>query len=91
MPIEIPVKGRGPMMSTAPIQGQCDPRFTAVPEAFASNFATRGEVGAAVVIYLEGQAVLELWGSYANAARTQPWEQHRVEHRLVHGDSRLSL
>jgi CubicO group peptidase (beta-lactamase class C family) len=79
------------MMTTAPIQGQCDPRFTAVREAFASNFATRGEVGAAVFVYLQGQTVVELWGGYANAARTQLWEQHRVEHRIVHGDSRPSL
>ena len=50
------------MTTTAPIHGQCDPRFTAVREAFADNFATRGEVGAAVCVYVEGKPVVDLWG-----------------------------
>ena len=50
---------------TTPVQihGQCDPRFTAVREAFAENFATRGEVGAAVCAYVEGKPVVDLWGA----------------------------
>jgi CubicO group peptidase (beta-lactamase class C family) len=74
------------MMTTAPTKRQCDPRFTAVPDAFSSNFAARGDDGAAALVYQEGQAVIELWGSYANADRTQSSEQHCVEHWLVHGD-----
>ena len=56
------------MTTTAQIQGQCDPRFTAVREAFADNFATRGDVGAAVCVYVQGTPVVDLWGGYANAA-----------------------
>jgi CubicO group peptidase (beta-lactamase class C family) len=66
------------MTTTAPIHGQCDPRFTAVREAFADNFATRGEVGAAVCVYVEGTPVVDLWGGYANAARTRPWDQDTI-------------
>ena len=66
------------MTTTAQIQGQCDPRFTAVREAFADNFATRGEVGAAVCVYVEGKPVVDLWGGYANAARTRPWDQDTI-------------
>jgi CubicO group peptidase (beta-lactamase class C family) len=47
----------------------------AVREAFADNFATRGDVGAAVCVYVEGTPVVDLWGGYANAARTRPWHQ----------------
>jgi hypothetical protein len=90
MLIERPVKGGGSMMTTAPIHGKC-PRFTPVREVFASNFARRGDVRAAVFAYLEGQPVVGLWGGYANAARTQLWEQHSAEHRLAHRDSRPSL
>jgi CubicO group peptidase (beta-lactamase class C family) len=50
----------------------------AVREAFADNFATRGEVGAAVCVYVRGTPVVDLWGGYANAARTQPWDQDTI-------------
>jgi CubicO group peptidase (beta-lactamase class C family) len=50
----------------------------AVREAFAENFATRGDVGAAVCVYVEGTPVVDLWGGYANAARTQPWDQDTI-------------
>src|SRR5262245_4226827 len=66
------------MTTTVPIHGQCDPRFTAVREAFAENFATRAEVGAAVCVYVEGKPVVDLWGGYANAARTRPWDQPTI-------------
>ena len=66
------------MTTTAQIQGQCDPRFTAVREAFVDNFATREEVGAAVCVYVEGKPIVDLWGGYANAARTRPWDQHTI-------------
>jgi hypothetical protein len=46
---------------------------------------------AAVFAYLEGQPVVGLWGGYANAARTQLWEQHSAEHWLAHRGSRPSL
>ncbi len=57
-----------------PITGSCGERFTAVREAFAANFADRGEVGGAVTVLLGGSPVVELVGGWADAARTRPWE-----------------
>ncbi len=57
-----------------PITGSCSKRFTAVREAFAANFADRGEVGGAVTVLLGGSPVVELVGGWADAARTRPWE-----------------
>jgi len=57
----------------AMIDGVCDPRFAAVHEAFAQNFAERGEVGAAVAISVDGRPVVDLWGGWADAARRTPW------------------
>ena len=51
------------MTTTAQIHGQCDSRFMAVREAFVENFATRGDVGAAVCVYVEGKTVVDLWGA----------------------------
>lgn len=66
------------MTTTMPIRGTCDPRFMAVREAFAENFAIRGEVGAAVCVYAEGKSVVDLWGGYADAAHTRAWDQNTI-------------
>ncbi len=57
-----------------PISGPCDPRFGAVRDAFATNFAERGEVGAAVSVIVDGETVVDLVGGWADAERTRRWE-----------------
>ncbi|MFJ9734790.1 serine hydrolase domain-containing protein [Streptomyces sp. NPDC101171] len=59
----------------AHVQGHYDPRFTAVREAFEENFRDRGELGAAVAVTVGGETVVDLWGGWADAARTRPWER----------------
>ncbi len=61
-------------MSTS-IEGVCDPRFAAVREAFAGNFEKHGEIGAAVALYVGGRKVVDLWGGWADRARTRPWAE----------------
>ncbi|HEX9260298.1 MAG TPA: serine hydrolase domain-containing protein [Acidimicrobiales bacterium] len=60
---------------TAPISGRCEPRFAAVREAFATNFAERGEVGAAVCVVVGGRVVVDLFGGWADATdeHTRLW------------------
>ncbi|MEV0910584.1 serine hydrolase domain-containing protein [Streptomyces hokutonensis] len=60
------------------IDGHCDPRFTAVRTAFEENFRERDELGAAVTVTLDGETVVDLWGGWADAARTRPWERDTV-------------
>ncbi|MET9809401.1 serine hydrolase domain-containing protein [Streptomyces halstedii] len=60
------------------IHGHCDPRFTAVRDAFAGNFAVRAELGAAVTVLLDGEPVVDLWGGWADADRARPWERDTV-------------
>src|SRR6185312_1450960 len=59
--------------SSVPIGGECDPRFAPVREAFAANFAQHGEIGAAVTVFVGGRKVADLWGGWADRARTRPW------------------
>ena len=66
-------RDRGLVSSQPPVSGHCQARFTPVREAFVSNFADQGEVGAAVTIYLAGEAVVELVGGWKDIRRTQPW------------------
>jgi CubicO group peptidase (beta-lactamase class C family) len=60
------------------VQGKCDSKFTRVREAFNENFECRGEVGAAVAITVHGKPVVDLWGGFANKARTIPWSRDTV-------------
>ncbi|WP_069173331.1 serine hydrolase domain-containing protein [Streptomyces griseus] len=60
------------------IHGFCDDRFAAVRDAFAANFAERDELGAAVTVLLDGSPVVDLWGGWADSARTRPWERDTV-------------
>jgi len=66
------------VQETGDIQGTCDPRFERVREAFEENFASGDEVGAAVAITLDGNPVVDLWGGFKDAARTQPWEENTI-------------
>jgi CubicO group peptidase (beta-lactamase class C family) len=57
----------------APIAGHADPAFEAVRDAFAENFAQRGEVGAGLCIVVGGATVVDLWGGWRDADHRQPW------------------
>ncbi|WP_369244180.1 serine hydrolase domain-containing protein [Streptomyces sp. R41] len=60
------------------VQGHCDARFSAVRAAFEENFRERGELGAAVTVTLDGETVVDLWGGWADATRTRPWERETL-------------
>jgi CubicO group peptidase (beta-lactamase class C family) len=61
-----------------PIAGTCDARFSAVRTVFEENFAKRGDVGASVAITIDGEPVVDLWGGWADAARTRRWERDTI-------------
>lgn len=47
--------------------------FEAVREAFAGNFSERGDLGAAVSVYVDGEEVVNLWGGSADPST--PWTE----------------
>lgn len=55
------------------VHGDCDERFARVRDAFVSNFADYGEVGAAVAVTIDGRSVIDLWGGHASQDRVRPW------------------
>jgi len=59
----------------ADIRGSCAPDFVRVRDAFERNFAQHREVGAAVAAWVDGDLVVNLWGGWADAARTRPWRE----------------
>ena len=65
-------------MSGADIGGWVEASFEPVLDAFADNFDERGDVGAAVCVYLEGEPVVDLWGGMADATTGRPWTSDTV-------------
>ncbi len=63
---------------TTAVEGDVQPRFAAVRDAFATGFADGLEVGASLAIEVEGDRVVDLWGGHVNAARTQPWTRDTI-------------
>lgn len=57
------------------IQGSCASDYTGVRDAFERNFVLRGEVGAAVAVWVDGNLVVNLWGGHADAGGTRPWRE----------------
>jgi len=54
-------------------QGQCQPRFEALRQLFSSNIASGADLGASLAVTLDGEFVVDLWGGWADEARSRPW------------------
>ncbi|MEO8601535.1 MAG: serine hydrolase domain-containing protein [bacterium] len=65
-------------MSDITIQGECAARFARVREVFERSFRNGKEVGAAVAVVQDGETVVDLWGGWADLARTRPWERNTI-------------
>ena len=57
------------------IDGDAEPGFGPVADAFAANFADGAELGAAVSVYVDGRNVVNLWGGVADATNGRPWRE----------------
>jgi CubicO group peptidase (beta-lactamase class C family) len=66
------------MVSDFEISGYCEDRFSSVKEAFQTNFEKDLEVGASFAVTINGKHVIDIWGGYADAARTKPWEKDTI-------------
>jgi CubicO group peptidase (beta-lactamase class C family) len=63
----------------ATIEGTTDTGFEAVREAFAANFAERGDQGAAVCVYRDGVPVVDLWGGLADPTTDRPYAEDTLQ------------
>ncbi len=59
----------------AAVSGDVDEGFGRVVDAFRRNFASRGDIGAALAVYRDGRPVVDLWGGVRDTARGLPWER----------------
>lgn len=66
------------MPETMQVAGTVAPGFEAVRDAFETNFAEHGDVGASCAVYVEGKKVVDLWGGVADPATGRPWGERTV-------------
>lgn len=60
------------------VDGFVRDRFAAVRDAFEANLSSGADVGASFCATLEGERVVDLWGGFADEARTRPWEKDTI-------------
>jgi CubicO group peptidase (beta-lactamase class C family) len=60
------------------VHGHCESGYERVRAAFEKNFSVEEEVGACVSVVVKGKTVVDLWGGWRDAARTQPWERDTI-------------
>ena len=65
-------------MADVEIRGVCPPRFAAVREAFAANFAAGLELGARFALAIEGEIVVDLMGGWADRDQTRPFAEETL-------------
>ncbi len=60
------------------VNGTVEPRFAPVRDALAEVLDRQTGTGAAVAAWHDGAWVVDLWGGWADAARTRPWERDSI-------------
>jgi len=73
-------------MDLANVAGHISPGLESVREAFAENFARRGELGGACCAYHMGEKVVDLWGGIRNKQTGEPWNEDTMV--VVHSASK---
>ncbi|OSC41632.1 serine hydrolase domain-containing protein [Mycobacterium decipiens] len=76
-------------MSDVDVKGSCASKFVKVRDAFERNFVLHNEIGAAVAVWVDGDLVVNLWGGFADAAGTRPW-QHDTLSTVLSGTKALT-
>src|SRR5262249_2822174 len=70
----------GGLMSDQPtaLGGTCSARFDPLRELFAAKLESGKDLGASVAVNIDGEMVVDLWGGWADEARTVPWAEHTI-------------
>src|SRR6202046_4947635 len=65
-------------MADGAADGFTHDRFAPVRATFEANLASGADVGASFCATLEGETVVDLWGGFADAAQTTPWQRDTI-------------
>jgi CubicO group peptidase (beta-lactamase class C family) len=67
-----------PDMAEVAVEGTCGERYEPVRTALAAQLASGGELGAAIVVNVDGETVVDIWGGFRDEARTTPWTRDTI-------------
>src|SRR5579872_912442 len=65
-------------MADGSVGGFTQDKFAPVREAFEANLAGGADVGASFCATVDGETVVDIWGGFADEARTRPWEKDTI-------------
>jgi CubicO group peptidase (beta-lactamase class C family) len=66
------------MTTMADLHGTCEERFEPVRQALARNLDSGADLGASLVLDIDGDIVINLWGGFCDEKRTTPWSEHTI-------------
>src|SRR3984885_8601 len=66
------------MIPMTELLGKCDNRVDGVRAALARNLDSGEELGASLVLDIDGEIVVDLWGGFCDEARTVPWSEQTI-------------
>ena len=61
-----------------PLGGTCSARFEPLRELFAAKLESGEDLGASLAVNIDGEMVVDLWGGWADEARTMPWTENAI-------------
>jgi len=65
-------------MNQAKVQGIASDKFEGVRNQFQTHLDTGADIGASFCVTKDGEAVVDLWGGYADIERARPWEKDTI-------------
>jgi CubicO group peptidase (beta-lactamase class C family) len=65
-------------MADGSVQGHVHDRYAGVREAFEANLASGADLGASFCATVEGEVVVDLWGGFADEAKSRPWARDTI-------------
>ncbi|KIW50319.1 hypothetical protein, variant [Exophiala xenobiotica] len=60
------------------VQGHCNPRFASLKSELESQLKSGNELGASIVVNIDGENVVDIWGGHADSAHTLPWDRDTI-------------
>jgi len=60
------------------IKGTCDEKFKPLSDILSAQLDSGDELGASVALVIEAEPVVDIWGGWADEARTTPWEKNTL-------------
>lgn len=60
------------------VEGHCDARFAHLKAEFERELASGNELGASIVVNINGTNVVDIWGGYASADHKRPWTKDTI-------------